>query len=71
MIGMAKKSKKPVRIPSPKELKSKRKSLGLTQAEIAAKLGVARRTFQDWELGVTSMPATAALLLDCLEHLKS
>jgi DNA-binding transcriptional regulator YiaG len=32
---------------------------GLTQRELAARLGVDRRTLQDWEVGVTYAPFSA------------
>lgn len=33
------------------DLRARRKALGLTQAEIAARLGVSRLTWQRWEAG--------------------
>jgi len=33
-----------------------RERVGHTQAEAAETIGVARRTWQDWETGVTPMP---------------
>jgi DNA-binding transcriptional regulator YiaG len=67
MLGMAK--RKPDTL-SPKQIKALRMSLDLTQAEAAEKVGVARRTWQDWELGNAAMPLTVVKLLDCLKKLK-
>lgn len=39
-----------------------RAKVGQTQAAAAATLGVARRTWQDWELGVAAMPPYALRL---------
>lgn len=38
-----------VRIPSPAQIKRIRTRLGLTQAEAAEKVGVARKTWMYWE----------------------
>jgi DNA-binding XRE family transcriptional regulator len=38
-----------VHIPTPEELRALRERLGLTQAEAADKVGVARRTWMYWE----------------------
>jgi transcriptional regulator with XRE-family HTH domain len=42
-------SEEEVRIPSPAQLRRIRDRLGLSQAQMAAKVGVARRTWMYWE----------------------
>lgn len=55
---------------TPEQILAIRTRLDLTQAEAADKVGVARRTWQDWERGVAMMPVPVARLLDCLQKLK-
>ena len=47
----------------PKRLDKLRKSLKLTQAEAAAKLGISVRTWQNWEQGRTRPDMAAVRLL--------
>lgn len=42
--------------PSPAAVKAARLAAGLTQEQAGAAVGVARRTWQDWELGQRRMP---------------
>jgi transcriptional regulator with XRE-family HTH domain len=42
--------------PSPAAVKAARLAAGLTQEEAGAAVGVARRTWQDWERGQRRMP---------------
>ena len=44
-------------MPSPADIRSSRLSLGLTQAQAGELVGAARRTWQNWELGVVPMPS--------------
>lgn len=48
------------------ELKEKRKKLGLTQTELADKVGVAMRTVQNWEKETNKIPKSTVLLIDDL-----
>lgn len=41
--------------PSPADIKRKRLSAGLSRKDAAALIGVAYRTWQDWELGTAKM----------------
>ena len=41
----------------PEEIRHTRIRVGLTQAEAARSVGVAMRTWQDWEAGKAAMPA--------------
>ena len=45
-----------IEIPTPEEILTLRTSASLTQEEAGEIVHVARRTFQDWERGVASMP---------------
>lgn len=49
-----------------KEVKRIRAQLGLTQAELAQKLGVARASVARWESGLMGIRETAARLLKLL-----
>lgn len=51
---------------TPIEIKTIRKALGLTQQGLADALGVALRTYTDWERGVRPIPRTAELALSYL-----
>ncbi len=42
------------------ELRAFRRELGLTQAELADRLGVAMNTVSRWEIGAVAMPEIAA-----------
>lgn len=42
--------------PSPAAVKAARSAAGLTQEQAGAAVGVARRTWQDWERGERRMP---------------
>lgn len=48
------------------EPKASRTKAGQTQVKAAASIGVAKRTWQDWEAGVSSMPPA---LLKLYRHL--
>jgi DNA-binding transcriptional regulator YiaG len=48
---------------SPKEVRFLRKTLNLTQAELAAKLGNDSQSIARWEKGICSIPGTAEKLL--------
>lgn len=43
--------------PTPSAVKAARLASGLTQEQAGALVGVARRTWQDWERGQRRMPA--------------
>jgi transcriptional regulator with XRE-family HTH domain len=49
-----------------KEVKAIRLRLGLTQRELAAKVGVARNTVTRWELGLMGVRESAVRLLRVL-----
>ena len=51
---------------TPEELKALRARLGLTQYELAEKVGVARNTINRWEMGIRSIPEPVVRLLDYL-----
>jgi transcriptional regulator with XRE-family HTH domain len=51
---------------TPEELKALRASLGLTQDELAEKVGVARNTINRWEMGIRSIPEPVARLMNYL-----
>jgi putative transcriptional regulator len=53
---------------SPGTYRAIRKSLGLTQAELAAVLGVSPRTLQAHEAGETPIPEPVARLLQACER---
>ena len=42
---------------SPKMLRERRRQLGLTQAELASRLGVSRQTVNSWERGRVRAPS--------------
>jgi repressor LexA len=48
------------------ELKDLRAELGLTQPELAKRLGVARNTVTRWEMGIRSIPEPVIRLLEFL-----
>jgi transcriptional regulator with XRE-family HTH domain len=50
-----------------KEILTIRKRMGLTQAELAQKLGVARNTVTRWECGIMGIRETSARLLRVLD----
>jgi putative transcriptional regulator len=50
------------------ELKAARQRLGLTQAGLAEKLGVSRRTVEAWESGRRNIPAPIEKLVNILEQ---
>ena len=54
-----------------KELKRYREKLGLSQAELAAQLGVHPMTVSRWERGMVQVPEPAARLLALLVSMKS
>jgi DNA-binding XRE family transcriptional regulator len=41
------------------ELKQERERLGITQAQAASLLSIAKRTYCDWEYGITTPPEVA------------
>ena len=45
------------------DLKQARLRLGLTQKGFAALLGTTRRTYQDWEYGITAVPGPVVRLV--------
>jgi transcriptional regulator with XRE-family HTH domain len=51
------------------ELKTLRDRLGLTQGELAEKLGVARNTITRWEMGIRHIPEPVARLVRLLTAL--
>ena len=53
----------------PEEIKARRNELGLTQGELAARLGVALNTVSRWELG-TSAPESGPMLDLALKYLE-
>lgn len=53
---------------TPTRLKWIRYTLGLTQTELAARIGVTLRTVQRWEAGTTAPPGPALKLIDLIEY---
>jgi DNA-binding transcriptional regulator YiaG len=51
------------------ELRKIRERMGVTQAEMAAKLGVDQRTLRRWELAEVSIPGPAVILTKLLSQL--
>lgn len=49
--------------PEPNQVRRARAMAGMTQVQLAERLGVAARTVQRWESGTTRMPRAAWLLL--------
>lgn len=68
MIGMAKRKRKSVRIPTPKELKAFRTARGLTQTEAGELIGVTQRQWLRWETGATIPSNCAAILFYILQE---
>lgn len=54
---------------TPETLKSTRLSLGLTQVQLAKKLGVTGRAVSMWETGMRKVPKPIILLLAMLKML--
>ena len=54
------------------EFKSRREALGMTQKEIAEKLNIPKRTWQDWELE-QRMPSdwVSALVFKAMDEMKT
>jgi DNA-binding transcriptional regulator YiaG len=50
-----------------KQVRAIRRRLGLTQAELARRVGVARVSVARWELGITGIRQSAAILLKRLD----
>jgi transcriptional regulator with XRE-family HTH domain len=48
------------------ELKALRATLGLTQEDLAEKVGVARNTINRWEMGIRHIPEPVARLVQYL-----
>lgn len=48
------------------QLKEKRNRLGLTQTELAEKVGVAMRTVQNWEKNTNKIPKSTEVFIDDL-----
>lgn len=46
-------------MPAPEKIRHLRQYVGDTQRSAAERVGVARRTWQDWERGVARMPVSA------------
>lgn len=55
---------------NPNTVKRIRRQVGLTQAELAANLGVHRITIAKWEAGTLVVPKMAATLLRQYEQLR-
>lgn len=53
------------------ELREARKSLGLSQQKMAAVIKTTRRTWQDWEYGVTQVPGPVECLIILLLRYKT
>lgn len=53
---------------APEELKRKREMLGLTQAELAKRLGIAKLTVLRYENGQTPIPRIVELALKEIER---
>ncbi len=51
-----------------KELKEWRRGKGLTQEDLARRLGVIRLTVARWETGTRSIPSFLSLALEALEY---
>ena len=49
--------------PSTDAIKAARRAAGLTQVELAQRLGVTARAVQHWEAGTRAMPLAAWILL--------
>ena len=79
MSVMARERKKPVprqpakitagtvEIPTAAQVKAIRTKLGLSQEQAAARIGMSRRTWQDYERGEIDLTTSAALLIRLLE----
>ena len=52
---------------TPNELLSRRRALGLSQAELATRLGVATNTVARWERGERAIPPYLQLALQVIE----
>jgi len=53
------------------DLKKVRKSLGLSQQKMADLIKTTKRTWQDWEYGVTPVPGPVGCLITLLLNYKS
>ena len=53
------------------QLKQARQSLGLTQAAMAAKMGIIQRKWERWEGGHSPISAEGARLIELLVELKA
>lgn len=58
-------------MPTPAEVRAARQRLGLTQAELAARLGVDVMTISRWERGARTPPPYLAQTLAALENAKN
>jgi len=56
-----------VEIPSAEDVREIRRKLGLKQHEAAARIGMSRRTWQDYERGKIEITKSAAMLIRMLE----
>lgn len=60
----------PMKKPTPKQVKDCRTELGLTQAQLAEKLGVSARTIRRWEAGTWKPPNFLSAVLEELKETK-
>ena len=52
------------------DTKEARQMLGLSQQKMADLIGTKKRTWQDWEYGITPVPGPVATLIFLLLHYK-